>query len=857
MSGSPFTPKIKQVVQTKSEDFVEPQKDVTSSVLIQIAQYMLILFIGLVPLFFVPGLWASLGFSKVLLAMVVSVVTVISLSLLMLRRKFAKTVWPMALSFFWGLVLISLISGLISGDIQDSIRGSVMESQTVGFLFLMALSMTIPLVLQGSKVMTIKALASFGLMATLLIVYNVLRLILGADFLAFSSFNALTVSPIGGFNDLAIFAGLTVIFGLVTLAQLPLRVFIQYAISVLIIISLVVLAVVNFFYIWIIIGFFGLLLFVYLLSRDTLFRSSEDLLPLTKMPRSLIVTTLIVCVVSAVFIVAGEYAGGKVSEITDVNYVEVRPSFSATIDIANGVYKEDLLFGAGPNRFADVWRKYKDPSINETIFWDTDFIAGSGYIPTLFVSLGALGGVMVILFHLYFIFVGYKMLLRGDTRDFYWYYFGVVSFTSAVFLWLMSYIYVPGEGILLLTALFTGLSFVAYGALVPGTVRTFPLAVNRQRGFVLMAAIIFVITVSVGSLLTVGKQYLAEARFNESQATADSTATFEQVALTSFGLYPDDRFVSTRAQVHLATLNTLLNVAEPGEEEIQKYKESSAKAITLAEQAVAKDLTNPDNYAVLAAVYSNIAIGGGGTDAQDRANTALKKAQELDPLNPGYHLLAAQMLARAGEVAMAREEINAALNLKRNYTEALFLLAQIDISEGKTESAIATTRAIINLEPNNPTRYFQLGVLLASNENLTGAIEAYKAAIKLDNEYANARYMLALALVNTNQQEAALEQLKFVQKTNGDNDTLNTLIQQVENGETIPVPSLGVGAKAPVKDTNENTIKPEDLETDLINSVNTISESQDNQAEVTPVIDMPLETMVQPEEVTVVEQFEE
>lgn len=827
MSGSLFTPKINREIPDEQDVVsVHQGNDTTSVTLQRVAQYAVIVLVGLTPVFFVPGLWASLGFGKSLLAMVLGVVVIIAMSLLMLRRQQARTVWPLALTFFWGLVAVALVSGLLSGDMQDAVRGSVLEPQTVGFLGILAIAMTIPLVLQGSKRLTIKALAGFGLMATLLLLYNLLRLVFGPEFLAFGSFGALTVSPVGGFNDLAIFAGLAVIFGLVTLAQLPLRGLMQYFISGLVLLSLIILAVVNFFYIWIIVGFFGLLLFVYLLSRDTLFRNPAEIQK-TNISRGLILTTLAVCIVSAVFIVAGEYAGAKVGAMTNINYVEVRPSLGATVDIIKGVYSDDFLLGAGPNRFADVWRLHKDRSINETIFWDTDFEAGNGFVPTLFVNLGVLGGALIVLFHLYFIFIGYKMLLRSTSNDSYWYYFGVVTFTSAFFLWLMSYIYVPGSGILLLTALFTGLFFVAYGALMPSAIKTIPLAVSRQRGFFLMAAIILVITTTVSVLFSVGKQYVAQADFNKALATSSSPESFEQVALTSTNLFLDDRFLSARAQIHLANLNSLLGVAEPSEEEQQRFVTSSEQALFFAQQAVAKDDTNPDNHFVLAAIYSNLGLLGGGEGAQERAAAELNRAQELDPLNPGYHLLAAQMAARIGDIEKSREEINLALGLKNNYTEALFLSTQLDISEGKTESAIATTKAIINLEPRNPTRYFQLGVLLSASEKIPEAIAAYQAAITLDTNYANARYMLALDLAKSGQSEAALEQLRFVQKSNEDNEQLKTLIKQIENGEEVASPSSSLGNQAPIKDreANEQSITPEDVSSDLINNVNTISDS--------------------------------
>jgi tetratricopeptide (TPR) repeat protein len=248
---------------------------------------------------------------------------------------------------------------------------------------------------------------------------------------------------------------------------------------------------------------------------------------------------------------------------------------------------------------------------------------------------------------------------------------------------------------------------------------------------------------------------------------------------------------------------------------------------------VQADPTNPDNHAVLAGLYSTLAAAG-FEGAATRAVSSLETAQQLDPSNPTYKLIAAQMALRAGDIELARAEIAASLKLKRNYTQALYLSAQLDISQGNVASAISTTQAIIALEPNNPTRYFQLGVLFSSNDNVQQAITAFQAAIVRDPEYANARYFLALAYVNNDQSDLALEQLAIVQQTNQENQELAALIAQIQNGETVEIPDLSTDA--PVSDgvvpagANPTVSNGQDLTSDLITPVNTVP-SVNNQSD--------------------------
>jgi tetratricopeptide (TPR) repeat protein len=835
MSGSVFTPNLKAVPpETKTPTDTPPEKlDVVGGFLLKVAQYAVLILVGFVAIFFTPGTWASVGFDKTLFAIVLCAVALIATGLLALRSRSAQTVLPVSLGLFWGVVAVALLSAVVSGDIQDSLVGSVFGPQSAGFLAVLAVVMSAMLVLQRSKIMTMKALAVFGCMSGVLLAYTVSRILFGADFLPLGSFTEVTQSPFGGFNDLALFSGLVVMLSLITLLQLPLRGFTQGALALLVYMGLAVLAVVNFFSVWVVIGFFGLLLFVYVLSRDTLFSTTHEDKHTNPLPKMFLVTTAIVCVVSTAFIISGEYLGNKISSLTGVEYIEVRPSVEATIDITKSVYDESVLFGVGPNRFEDAWRLHKNVSINETIFWDTDFQAGSGYIPTLFVTLGAFGAVMLILFHGSFLLLGYRMFLRKSIRDSYWYYFGIFSFTGAVFLWGMSYIYVPGVSMLLLAAIFTGCTFVAYRASPAATVVQIPLANSHQRGFFLMAAIIIVITATVGALFAIGQQYTAQASFAESRATAPSAAVLAQAAATAFERFPDDRFMNAQAQIQLATLNSIMAIPEPTEADQEQFMVVAEQAGVIAQKAVQADPTNPDNHAVLAGLYSTLAAAG-FEGAATRAVSSLETAQQLDPSNPTYKLIAAQMALRAGDIELARAEIAASLKLKRNYTQALYLSAQLDISQGNVASAISTTQAIIALEPNNPTRYFQLGVLFSSNDNVQQAITAFQAAIVRDPEYANARYFLALAYVNNDQSDLALEQLAIVQQTNQENQELAALIAQIQNGETVEIPDLSTDA--PVSDgvvpagANPTVSNGQDLTSDLITPVNTVP-SVNNQSD--------------------------
>ena len=791
-------------------------------------QYLIVGLMFFLPLFFVPGLPASLGFDKAILAAIVGLSVVVLLALSSLRYTKVATIVPYTLLIFWGFVVVAFLSGFLSGDIQDTLRGSYFEPQTAGFFAIMALVMSVPLVLQRSKVMSLKALLALGASSTIALLYTFVRIFVESNALTLKSFGTVTTSPVGSFNDIAIFAGLTVIISLITLLQLPLKRSLQFGLMALIALGLAIMGVVNFFNLWIVVGFFSILLLVYIFSRDTLFGRIEDEEKST-VSAVVIASTMLVVVVSIVFVVAGDYLGARISDATDVNYLEVRPSMTATIDIARGVYQEDLLLGTGPNKFVDAWRMFKDQAINETIFWNTNFTAGFGFVPTLFVTLGILGGLAILAFHAFYIYSGYRMLLRGNSTDPFWYYFGIVTFVGAVFLWGMSYIYVSGPTILLLASLLTGLSFAAYQALVPAETKTIALVSSRRRGFFLMMLVIVAITAAVGALFTLGKQYVAQAEFTSARTTAKSTEEFEQRTQVAYEQYKDDVFAGSVAQARLLTLRELLAVENPTKEDQDRFVNTARAAVAAAEEAIRLDESNPEAHATLANIFILLS-GVGFEDAENRANGKLEDARWRDPQNPSYDMMAAYMAVQLNDSNQAREKIKQALALKNNFSEALFLMAQLDVKDGNIQSAVDTTRQIITLEPNNPTRYYQLGVLLAANKDSDGAIEAYQEALKLDTNYANARYMLALTYLDAKRLEDALRELRIVRESNQENEQLKSLISQLETTGLPTAPTTGlegsVNEATPNENNGENVTSPSDPNSNLVSPVNTIKEEQ-------------------------------
>lgn len=810
-------------------------KDSIGEWLHTLARFFFVLTFSLAPIFFIPNIGLSLGFAKAYFVLIGVSIVLILLSLTILRRGVINFNFPLPLVLFWFFTFLALASALLSSDKQDAIWGNALEVQTVGFLTLMGLIMTTGLIMGKTKLTITKLFIASGLVSLLLLGIQFLRLIFGPEFLSFNLFISNTSSYLGSFNDLAIFSGLVLIVSMILVQGVRFAWVGRILLSTVMTLASFSLIVINFSYVWIIVGIFGLLLLLYILSKDTWLRLDTEEKQTTS-PFA-VVAILVVILISALFAIGGSNLGSAVSKVTGVSYLEVRPSFSATMDIIKATYSEDALLGVGPNRFEDAWRQYKDPVINETNFWSADFSAGSGFVPTIFVTTGIAGSIAFILFLLTFIYVGYRTLIVTKLEDG-WHLLGVLTFVSALYLWLVSIIYVPGSFIMIVASLMTGLSLAVYSS--NNLAKNFSVSVidNKQYGLMLIIVILFVIAFTVSSVFNVSKQLLAQINYNNTiQAMVNNKPLpeIDSMLQKSEQLFAQDIYFAERAKLRLNELNRLIAISEPTPNDQQVFQSALMEGIALSEQAISLDSTNPFNYALLASFYG-LLDSSQANEVKDRRDSSLDKARQLDPTNPSYWLLSAQFSARHGDFVSARDSLNQAIKLKKNYTDALFMLSQLDISEGNVDSAIKVTGSIIAIEPNNPTRYFQLGILLATTKNLEGAVTAFKEAIRLDSNYANARYFLALTYLDMNKKDEALAELKFIETTNKDNQDLKNLISAVESGEfTRP----DTGFATPVNDDNvvekqeEVTTTSKVPDTELLNPLNQVKDESKKETTVT------------------------
>ena len=756
------------------------------------ALYLIMGVMFLLPIFFIPSLSVPFSFTKSLLIFVSILVAFFLFLISKLKR--GEIVLPRngIVLIAWALPVIYLLSAIFSGNSSISYLGQGFEIDTFGFITIMVLMLSLVPLLLKTKESVFRIHMALVLSLGILVIFQGLRLIFGADFLSFGIFTTPTANLLGKWNDLGIFLGLTTILSLITLEGLNLNKLSRFILCIILIISVVFLTIINFFPVWLLVGLFSLGLLVYSLSKS-IFKFGNSTEQSNKSANQekgkATIPSIVLLIISVAFIVAGSFLGGYTSSLFDVSHIEARPSWQSTMDITKETYKENLLFGSGPNTFANQWTRLKSQSINNTLFWNIDFESGVGFIPTSFTTTGAIGGIAWIAFFIFLLYSGFKNLIVSAIEDKASYYLSMSLFLGSIYLWVFTIIYIPNVVIVTLAFLLTGMYIASLRHRPSAPIeKIIDFASNPRIGFVSILALTILLIISAVSLYLVGGQYTSAVAFQGSLVAANVEGDIEKAekkVATAIKLGNNDRYNTFAAEINLARINQVLSDEEKDlEERRTEFQNILASAISNVQAAIKIDDKNYQNWSMLGRVYGSV-IPLGVEGAYESAQRSYSQALLLNPHSPEVLLTLARLeLAKdSGNIEGAKQFISLALGKKNNYTEAIFLLSQLEIQAGNIKGAIKSVEAAVVIEPNNPTFFFQLGLLQTNEGNTEKAINALEKAVILNSQYSNARYFLGVNYFNEDRVDEAIEQFEVIATLNPGNEDVKAIIESLKADE--------------------------------------------------------------------------
>ncbi|MBX4200480.1 tetratricopeptide repeat protein [Candidatus Parcubacteria bacterium] len=698
------------------------------------------------------------------------------------------------------LPVIYLISSLAAGNSLNSLFGYTFEVGTFVSIFLGVFLMCLIVFFAISPGRIIRLIESFFISGSILIIFALIKIFSGGNWLTLKVLSGNMANPVGSWTDYAVFFAILLLFSAITLQVFKIKGFLNwflYAVSGL---SIFLLIVINFSIVWWLIAALALGLLVYFKRHDG---------EISKKFLVLFVIALIFALnptIPTQGIKIGEYISTKFN----VQNINVRPGFQATLDVDKSTLHESPILGSGPNTFTENWFLYKQKDLNATSFWNTPFSGGIGFLPTQIASIGIVGSLIWIVFLLFLLSLGFKSLKNTEEPENH--YLLLSTFSVTIFLWAIFFLYIPSSTMLFLAFLFSGL--LVSSCVVSGSVNMQTPNLTQPKIYIFSIVSVSALVVVVGVLnFYSARTALAFVNFRQA-ITLSTTAgipvdTLETKLTQAINYAPTDTYYRSLSDLYISKARAALTI-DTGDvkQNTQIFQDSLVSGISAAQKAVSTYPAGYSNWISLGAIYEALVpdpfkVKG----AYESANAAFSEAGKRNPLSPEVPYLLGRLEYENGNLDKARQYVNQSIALKQDFADAYFLLTQIELSQNNVKEAIKSAEAGVSLTPGNAGVFFELGLLKYSQGDFRGAGQAFFEALKVIPDYANAKYFLGLSLSKLGDNQNALLLFRDLLISNPDNKELPLIISNIAAGHDplykspSPKPEKRNSAPIPTKST--------------------------------------------------------
>ncbi len=682
--------------------------------------------------------------------------------------------------------LIFLISSLFSPSLYNSLLGAGFEVGTFGSMLVLFIIFFLSAIHFQTEKRLWYFLGGIFVSSIILIVFELSNIFLGLGRLFPNFFQGVSSGNlIGDWNNFIAFFGLIVLLLIFTLEFLKNKsrifIFLEYLMLVL---SLLFLAVVNIPLIWILVGIFSIIIFVYSISTQ---HTRANVIQGENNKKKFPFTAFIIVFISLIFLIGSNTIGGFFANYISIPNVNVRPTIMTTTEIAYKSLKHNPFFGTGPNTFSMDWNLWQPKEIAQTIFWNVDFANGFSFLQTTLVTTGALG-FLSLLFFIVILFIrgiqSLKVALQNPLSN----YFIITTFIIAIYSWIMIIVSNPNIIMMVLAFASSGMliGILVYKKVIP--VKEFSFLEDPRSSFFSILGLMILMIFSLSLTYIYSEKFISVVYFSESLnggRTVEQLSKSESMLLSAIRLNKSDTYYRNLSQIYLNRIKILVQNKKISPDNL---KASLQQLMILTEKASSGAINqNPKqylNYFNLGNVYSSfnaLSIKG----SYENAIKAYNKAKELSPNNPSIILARAQLEIINKKDNEAKKFIQEAISMKANYTDAYFLLSEINVKEKDIPGAIKQIEIAAQMSPRNSNIFYRLGVLRYNNSNFKGAISAFEQTVILNPTYLQARYFLGKSYEKVGRKKDALIQFNILKKVLPNNKNIQKVLDSISN----PTPS--------------------------------------------------------------------
>lgn len=739
-----------------------------------LVRWVIILFIGLLPFFFIPVAWIDTTQAKVGLAATVAVVVGILWLLARVLEGNVRIPWTGVLAAA-GLVPLAYAASVgVNGITPASWVGSGTDADTLAIVILefVVLVLVACALAQharaASAVVRSFMLGGFALAALKAAHFIFPQLVLG------TIFSGETANAVGSWHAFGIVLGALVFLGSTLWNSAAGSGYWKYVFWITAALSAILLVIAGLFDVWLgLFGAFTLLLFVQGMRERSLRVSAY-------WKREWRVVAL--AAIALFFVVFGVLITNVLPERIRVVNVEVRPSFQGTLQVTEQALSRPaaLLFGSGPNTFAYQWGLHKPIEVNQTPFWNADFTAGVASVPTSLVTVGIVGFLARTAFILALVWAAIRLWMapRDDNE------MPVVLSVAALYMTFFQLVSVPGPAVDIMTFAIIGL-FI--GSATPGTIhaRMLPLRAGGAAALGHAIGVIVFALVAVFASLCLMRVLASEALVNRGiilyNATQDVARASAQIN-NALRIYPaSDR--AHRSAIELGLLELRALTAQGGDNDEARAKLAAALEDTIAHglEAVAINETAYRNWLELASLYRELS-GANVPEAYERARDAYERALAENPTSPLPHMDLAQLELLQKKPAEALQHLAAALQLKPDFAAAYYLASQIYAAQNDLQNAGTAASRAVQYAQDDPQAWYNLGVIAYTAKSYTDAAVALEQALARQAQFANAMYVLGLTYYELKRPDDAIKIFESLQQLEPEQEAVQGVLSNLRAG---------------------------------------------------------------------------
>jgi len=690
------------------------------------------------------------------------------------------------LLLFAGIVpLVFLISSFFSYSFYSSLFGNGFEIGTFGSMLILFIVLFLSSIYFQSEKRLWYFLGTVFIGGLIIVVFELINIIfIGLNF-ALPSFLGLNADNlVGDWGNFALLMGIMVLLSLFTIELLKTRRLVKIIQYILLILGILFLVMVNISWIWLLVGLFAVIIFVYIFSIQ---RSGVKIIQDGGEKSKFPLTSLVVIFISLIFLIGSNLTSNFLSNYISINTSEIRPSIVTTSKIAYKSLLHNPLLGTGPNTFVIDWALWQPKEIAQTVFWNVDFTNGFSLLATFAVTTGLLGVISLLLLFIVYLARSIQSI-RVALRDTLSNYFIITILMISLYSWITIIFFNPNITLLMLAFSSSG---ILVGILVSKNAipaKEYSFLSDPRNNFLSILGILSLMIFAVFLTYVYVEKFTSVIYFSKglsNQNTIESLAHSEKMFLKAIALDKNDAYYRSLSQIYVNQISILITDKTLSPDILKSnLQQLIFQAENSANLAIEQNKKQYLNYINLGDIYSSL-VPLSVENSYERAVSAYNKALTLAPNNPSIPLARATLEFINKDNSEARKFIKQSLDLKRNYIDAIFLLVQIETNEGNLPEAIKQAEYAGEMAPNDETVFFRLGLLRYYNSNYNGAISAFEKAVILNNGYLNARFFLGQSYKKVGRTNDALTQFNILNKIIPDNQEIKNAINSISEPTSV------------------------------------------------------------------------